>query len=128
MPDRRRTLDHLCWMIEAIGRIERRFATIDSPQAFLASDHGLDMLDAICMMLLELGESTKRIERLDQGALFARTPEIPWRKIIGTRNFLGHGYDDVNEAIIFDVCRHHLPALKLGLVRLIDELETGGLP
>ena len=87
MSNDQRILDHLIWMAEAIDRIERRFGSIDTPQAFLSSDHGLDMLDAICMMLLELGESAKRIERLDQGDLFDRNPEIPWRKIIGIRNF-----------------------------------------
>ncbi|MBI1323868.1 DUF86 domain-containing protein [bacterium] len=124
MPIDPRILDHLVWMAEAIGRIERRFGSIETPQAFLSDDHGLDMLDAICMMLLELGESAKRIERLDHGDLFDRNPEIPWRKIIGIRNFLGNGYPDVNEIIIFDVCRNHIPILKLELTRLIH--EAGG--
>jgi uncharacterized protein with HEPN domain len=122
MSDSSLVLEHLNWMIEAIERIERRFGSIDSPGDFLSSEHGLDMLDSICMMLLELGESAKRIERHDNGALYDRTPQIPWRKMIGIRNFLGHGYPDVNEMIIFDVCRNHIPTLKAGLIRLIDEL------
>lgn len=124
MSNDQRILDHLVWMSEAIERIERRFGSIDTLQAFLSSEHGLDMLDAICMMLLELGESANRIERIDQGQLFDRNPEIPWRKIIGIRNFLGHGYPDVNEMIIFDVCRNHIPMLKLELTRQIH--DSGG--
>ncbi len=32
---------------EAIRRIERRFATINSPEDFIADDNGLDRLDGI---------------------------------------------------------------------------------
>ena len=34
----------------ALERIRRRFDTVESPDDFLADDHGLDMLDSIAMM------------------------------------------------------------------------------
>ena len=37
---------------EALAKIKRRFANINSPDDFLYSDQGLDMLDGIAMMLI----------------------------------------------------------------------------
>ncbi|HIE31007.1 MAG TPA: hypothetical protein EYP67_01315 [Methanosarcinales archaeon] len=37
---------------EALAKIKRRFINIDSPDDFLDSDCGLDMLDGIAMMLI----------------------------------------------------------------------------
>ena len=51
-------------ILEAIGRIERRFAGISRPEVFIGSEAGADKLDAICMMLIAIGESCKRLDKL----------------------------------------------------------------
>lgn len=37
--------------------------------------------------------------------------EIPWRQIIGMRNRLMHGYDDVDLAIVWNTDQNDLPLL-----------------
>ena len=46
-----------------------------------------------------------------------RSPAIPWEDIIGMRNKLIHGYDQVDLSILWDTVTDDLP-------RLIQELET----
>ena len=46
-------------ILVAAKRIERRYAGIKEPDDFLISDQGLDKLDAICMMLIAIGENLK---------------------------------------------------------------------
>lgn len=45
-------------------RIERRAASVIVPNDFLDSDAGLDKLDAICMMLIAIGESVKNLDKI----------------------------------------------------------------
>ena len=48
---------------DALAKIARRFETIQSADDFLDSEHGQDMLDSICMMLIAVGENFKSIEQ-----------------------------------------------------------------
>ncbi len=59
MSDAALTSEILSPILEAVCRIERRFAAIDEPDDFLTSDDGVDKLDAICMMLIAVGENLK---------------------------------------------------------------------
>ena len=52
---------------EALAKIKRRFTNIDSPDDFLDSDQGLDMLDGIAMMLIAIGRTSKRSTRRPKG-------------------------------------------------------------
>ena len=49
---------------DALERINRRSKGINSPDAFLDTPEGLDKLDAICMMLIAVGETFKKIDEL----------------------------------------------------------------
>ncbi len=51
----------------------------------------------------------------------ARMPEIPWREIVGTRDWLAHGYPFVDYDILWDIVRNDLPPLIACLAR---ELHT----
>jgi len=57
MSDRAVIYEKLIQIDEALQRIKRRFSGINSPDDFLDSDRGLDMLDAIGMMLIAIGEN-----------------------------------------------------------------------
>ncbi len=46
-------------------------------------------------------------------------PELPWRQIIGMRNRLIHGYDDVVISIVWEVIEKRLPELVKGLEPLV---------
>jgi uncharacterized protein with HEPN domain len=48
---------------------------------------------------------------------------IPWRQIVGTRNRLIHGYEDVNLDILWQIIRHDLPTLVKSLQDAIDSEE-----
>ena len=45
-------LEKLEQIDEALAKVKRRFANINSPDDFLDSDQGQDMLDGIAMMLI----------------------------------------------------------------------------
>ena len=55
-------VEKLQTLLEALERIPRRFADIDSPADFTSSDEGIDRMDAICMILIAAGEEIKNID------------------------------------------------------------------
>jgi uncharacterized protein with HEPN domain len=56
-----------------------------------------------------IGEALVRLERLDEANLNQRIPE--YRKIIGFRNLVAHGYDTIDDAAIWDLAQNHVPLL-----------------
>jgi uncharacterized protein with HEPN domain len=95
----------LCQILEAAKRVERRFATIQSPDDFLVGNEGLDKLDAICMMLIAIGESLKNLDKITGGTLLSKYPEVDWKGAKGARDIISHHYFDLNAEAVFGICR-----------------------
>ncbi|MCU0664446.1 MAG: DUF86 domain-containing protein [Myxococcota bacterium] len=67
------------------------------------------------LKLVEIvGEAANRVSDSFQTS----HPEIPWREIIGTRNRLVHGYDAVDNAVLFIISTEDFPALLAALKAL----------
>jgi uncharacterized protein with HEPN domain len=47
-------------------------------------------------------------------------PQIPWTKIIGTRNRLIHGYFDVDLDIVWNILVQNIPELILQIEKFLD--------
>lgn len=114
----------LCQILEAAKRIERRFGTIQSPDDFLAGDEGLDKLDAICMMLIAIGESLKNLDKVTNGTLLVKHPEVDWKGAKGARDIISHHYFDLNAEAVFGICREDMPTLTLTIEKMLNELRN----
>ena len=64
-----------------------------------------------------IGEALNRIKRIDDEFL-ARVSEH--NRIIGFRNILIHGYDIVDEMIVWKAVKDHLPVLLKEIQMLLD--------
>jgi uncharacterized protein with HEPN domain len=122
MYDRALTREIIRQMLEAIRRIERRTVGLSNPNDFLSSDEGLDKLDAVCMMLIALGESCKQLDKQTEGQLLPHYPETDWKGVKGIRDVMSHQYFDINAEIIYSVCRNHIPQVKTTLERMCKDL------
>ena len=77
-----------------------------------------DMMRAAVERKLEIiGEAFVRLEESDP-AVTERFPEL--RKIIGLRNRIIHGYDNVDEELIWDVVQNRLPSLQEQVEALLE--------
>jgi uncharacterized protein with HEPN domain len=110
-------------ILTAIGRIERRFSDIESPEDFTSTDEGIDRLDAITMMLIAIGEQLKQLDAISDVDLRMRYPHIDWRGAKGIRDFLSHHYFVLDAEVIFDVCETKIGDLKLAIVDLYSRYE-----
>ena len=107
---------------ESINTIIQRFRKINTASDFIANDNGFETLDSISMRLQFVGESLKKIEKINYD-IFVLYPQVEWNKIINLRDFISHHYDMLNHEIIFDICSNHIPKLKNQIDVIISDLE-----
>jgi uncharacterized protein with HEPN domain len=107
--DRERLLD----ILEALEKIEQHRT---SQKSDFDSD---EMLQVWVVHYLQIiGEAASRITP----SLRDRHPEIPWGKIIGTRQVLVHGYFDIDLDIVWATVEEDLPRLTIQIRNLISEM------
>lgn len=127
MPDRTLLIEKLEQIEEALNRMKRRFSGICSSDDFLDSPEGLDKLDGICMMLIAVGESFKKIDTETNGKLLAHHPEINWKGVKGVRDVLSHNYFNIDAEEIFFICRNNLEPLREAVSRMLKQLSKKNL-
>jgi uncharacterized protein with HEPN domain len=84
----------------------------------LDSDRVLHL--ALVRLLEIVGEAAGRVSREER----ALHPEIPWPQIIGLRNRLIHGYDAVDNEILWQILSRDLPPLVRALEAILAPRET----
>jgi len=106
-------------ILAAANRIERRFKGVRSSDDFLLSDAGIDKLDAICMMLIVIGENLKNLDKVTGEKLLVQYPDVDWKGAKGMRDIISHHYFDLNAEVVFSVCKDRIP----GLIETIIQME-----
>ncbi len=62
-----------------------------------------------------IGEAINRILKKDRGFVIENA-----QKIIGTRNRIVHGYDNISDDLIWSIVINHLPKLKVEIEGLLE--------
>ncbi|MES1945476.1 hypothetical protein PC39_15212 [Salinisphaera sp. PC39] len=109
-------------VLEALERIPRRFTGISTPEDFYDTAEGQDRLDAICMVLVGVGEAFKQVDRKTDGKLLARYPGVDWTGVKGVRDVIAHGYFDVDAEQVFAICRNDIPVLIETVLAMLNDL------
>ena len=111
-------------ILHSTRTIERRFAPVGAVSDFMASDEGLDRLDAICMQLIALGESVKNLDKITEGKLLGAYPNVEWKRIMGMRDVISHHYFDINAEVVYVVCEKRIPVLARQVEQMLSDLDT----
>lgn len=110
-------------LLTLLQRIPFRFSTIQIPSDFIKDEQGLAHMDSICMVLIAIGEEVKKIDRQTQGALFVRYPQIPWKEVMGMRDFLTHQYFQIDPEQLFNVCQQDIPKFTETVAMMLDDIQ-----
>jgi uncharacterized protein with HEPN domain len=51
---------------------------------------------------------------------------VPWKEIAGTRDHLSHGYDDVDDQVLWDAVKTDVPVLLATVGQMLNDLEASG--
>jgi len=63
-----------------------------------------------------IGEATNRILKLDSTISIENA-----RQIVDTRNWVIHGYDKVDDVVIWGILSNHLPKLRIEIEKLLED-------
>ena len=102
---------------ESIDRVMEYITAMSERPSLLTFTQDLRTQDAVLRRLEILADAASHLS----GALKARHPDIPWRKIADFRNVLAHAYMEVELDLVWSVIEEDLPAIE-AVVR--QELES----
>ena len=80
MYDKELVLEILRQIENSINIILKRFSVINEPDDFVKDEKGLEKLDSICMQLIAIGEALKQIDKITEGKLLLKYPQVEWEK------------------------------------------------
>lgn len=98
-------------ILDAIEAIEAY--SVASYDKFLADSK---TQDAILYNLIIIGEAANQISNEFKEQNYA----IPWSSMIGTRNIIVHGYDQVKLQIVWEILQRDLDNLKSEITKVLD--------
>ncbi len=108
---------------QAIVRLQERTANIYSVDDFLLSPAGMEKLDAVCMLLIAIGESLKGFDKVTEKKILVTYPQIPWSNVMGVRDIIAHHYFNVDAEEIFGIVQNELTPLLKAVRYFIQELR-----
>ena len=110
--------DALLYVADVVAAGDAILRYIDgvSFEAFAAND---EKRAAVERQVFVIGEAAARLP--DEWK--QRRPEVPWRKIVGLRNLLAHGYWVIDAEELWDVARNKVPEFVVALRPLLDPVD-----
>ena len=81
------------------------------------------VLDSICMQLIAIGDSLKKIDKITDKKLLSQYSEIDWTGAKGTRDIIAQHYFDIDTEQIFFICQNHIRPLYNAIEKIIHDLE-----
>lgn len=123
MSDKELIREVLLQIEKASDRILYRFHNIQNPSDFCDSEEGTTKMDGICMMLIVIGESLKKLDKITDSKLLIKYPEIDWKKAKGMRDIITHHYADINPDAVFFTCKNKIPLLGDTIKKILTELD-----
>ncbi|MBN9352226.1 MAG: DUF86 domain-containing protein [Chitinophagaceae bacterium] len=108
----------LLTILEAIEKIKIYSANIKSAEDLISSDDQLQY-NAVCHLLLTIGEESKKIE----DGLKETQSFVAWDQIAGMRNRIAHDYRGIDKEIVFAIIKDELSILREACENLLKQLH-----
>lgn len=108
---------------EALQTILKRFEPVKNVDYFTDSPEGKEKLDGICMQLIAVGESLKKIDKLTDKKLLQEYSDIDWTGAKGVRDIISHHYFDIDAEEIYWICEQQIGPMQLTIEKMIENLN-----
>lgn len=83
-------------------------------KVFEKYDNDFMLQDAVERNIITIGEAMNALLKINENILIADS-----RKIVDARNKLTHGYDEIENVLIWNIIIKHLPVLKKEINKLL---------
>ena len=109
---------------ESILLLQQWNKDINEVDDYLLTPEGMKNLAATCMIIEAIGESIKKIDKKTNGELLVLRTEIPWKRVMGMRDHIAHGYFDINAEVVFQTIKNNISPLLDAVRFFISYLEN----
>ncbi len=119
-----RDLDLISMIIhdsEVVSKRIHRFDLTEEKFVYDRSEDGELAYDAVMSPIYRIAEDAIHLS----DAVSRAYPEYPWKQIRGFRNFVAHGYREVDRRIAWKVASEDIPALVEGLKSYWNDHAAG---
>ena len=123
MFDKEIILESLHNISNALKIIQKRTASINSSDDFISSPGGTLCLDAVCMNLIALGEAVKGLDKITQGELLPKYPQIYWSGVMRMRDKIAHHYFEVDPEVVFVTIKENIPPMIPVIEQMTKDIE-----
>lgn len=127
MSDNNRVLIILEQINEALKTVLSRFEPVKNSNSFTDSPAGKEKLDGICMQLIAIGESLKKIDKLTDKQLLQEYTDIDWTGAKGVRDIISHHYFDIDAEEIFWICDQQIKPMQLTVEKMMSDIHAANL-
>ena len=103
-------------ILESMNKIERYISGL-SLESFKKNEL---IIDAVVRNFEIIGEAAKNIPEDIRNT----HSEIPWKKMIGLRNYTAHEYFGIDLAILWDIAKINIPETKPQILSLAGQLKS----
>ena len=105
----------LKYLYDILQSIENVDAYVGEPKIFDVYNSNPMMQDAVERNIAIIGEAVNSILKIEETVHISNA-----RKIVGTRNRLIHGYDDIDNVEVWNIIVNDLPKLKSQVLHLLS--------
>ena len=116
-------IDSLRKIEQAIDRIIKKSAGMDSYHYYYNTPSGMERLESTCMLLIAIGEGLKGVDKLTDKQLLVQYPEIDWKGAMGIRDIIAHHYFDLDGEIVYSVVKTKLPDMLVTIRAILKKIE-----
>ena len=108
---------HIVTILEAIEKIYLYTKEFKDEEDFYYADKQL-YFNATVNLLIAIGEENKKID-LD----IKKSTLVDWKSISAMRDKISHNYRGIDESIVWDIVKNHLPKLKKALIEILPNIK-----
>ncbi len=109
---------------DALKTVQTRFKPVNNVDYFTDSPEGKEKLDGICMQLIAIGESLKKIDKLTEKKLLQKYSQIDWTGAKGVRDIISHHYFDIDAEEIFWICDQQVTPMQQTVEKILQDLKA----
>ncbi len=121
-PEKERLIALLEDVIKETDLLFKMSEQIKIPDDFVTDMSGMILFRACSMSLQYITECFVKIKNLCGMDYFKPYSSIPWQSVFGMKNFLSHGYGDVDSEGIFNTIKTDIPALLSVTEKMLSDL------
>lgn len=123
-PEKERLISLLEDIIKETDILFEMSEQIKTPDDFVMDMSGMILFRACSMSLQYITECFVKIKNNYGGDFFKPYSSIPWQSVFGMRNFLSHGYGDVDSESIFNTIKTDIPDLLKVTEQMLADVKA----